>query len=40
LLLWVYHPYYWSTNLLLIDKKVHRPMAHSFVSRSVVLKTI
>jgi hypothetical protein len=37
LLLWVSHPYYWSTILLLIDKKVHSPMAHSLVSRSVVL---
>jgi hypothetical protein len=37
LLLWVYHPYYWSTYLLLIDKKVHRPMTQSLVSRSVVL---
>ncbi len=36
LLLWVYHPYYWSAVLLLIDKKVHGPMANSLVSRSVV----
>ncbi len=36
LLLWVYHPYYWSAILLLMDKKVHGPKSHSLVSRSLV----
>jgi hypothetical protein len=38
LLLWVYHPLYsWSAILLLIDNRVHGPMAHYLVSRSVEL---